>query len=132
MTAREHILRGAQAAARVHRDYRLRAQADKYLGAIDVFSVIQKADVQLLFKPLDGLLGAYLTKPDRGILVSTNRPRSIQRFTGAHELGHLAMNHAVTFEFDGDEILSPDAETTLKGYELEANAFAGEFLLPRW
>jgi Zn-dependent peptidase ImmA (M78 family) len=132
MTTREHILRGAQAAARLHRDYNIRGQGEHLLGGIDVFRAIQRTDAQLLFKPLDGLLGAYLTEPDRGILVSTRRPRSIQRFTGAHELGHLIMNHSVRFEFDGEEILSTDAEITLTGFELEANAFAGEFLLPRW
>jgi Zn-dependent peptidase ImmA (M78 family) len=83
--------------------------------------------VNLVFRPLEGLLGACLY--GQGVLISTNRPLSVQRFTGAHELGHVVMNHETSI--DGDEILGslgPDKNFI----ELEANSFAAEFLLPRW
>jgi Zn-dependent peptidase ImmA (M78 family) len=53
----------------------------------------------------------------------------VQRFTGAHELGHIIMRHNLSL--DGDEILGRTA--SLKGSnEVQANAFAAEFLIPRW
>ena len=47
----------------------------------------------LLLRPLKGLLGAYLPHPIPGVLVTTERPLSIQRFTAAHEVGHFRLEH---------------------------------------
>ena len=81
-----------------------------------------------MFRPLDGLLGACIDR--QGVIISTNRPLAVQRFTGAHELGHLVMNHELSL--DGDEILAGELLEGFGIIELEANAFAAEFLLPRW
>jgi hypothetical protein len=42
-------------------------------------------------QPLDKLLGAYVPAEEPGILITTKRPLSIQRFTAAHELGAIAV-----------------------------------------
>ena len=62
-------------------------------GNVDVFGAIHAIDLPLLLRPLQGLLGAYLRDPAPGVLVTTQRPMSIQRFTAAHELGHFSLRH---------------------------------------
>jgi predicted secreted protein len=54
---------------------------------------------------------------------------AIQRFTGAHELGHLVMGHSPSLDEENILGCSP---TALPPQEIEANAFAAEFLGPRW
>lgn len=130
---RSAILRGTQAAARVHRDLGLRPRIEETGERIDIFNVIATLDIPLLFKPLDSLLGAFLKHPSPGILITTKRPLSVQRFTGAHEFGHYYLNHKPSL--DNDEILrrSPfSIEATYDLQEMEADAFAVEFLLPKW
>jgi len=61
-------------------------------------------------------------------VVSTQRPLRIQRFTGAHELGHVVLNH--TASLDGPEILERGGLSN--ELEIAANSFASEFLLPKW
>jgi hypothetical protein len=64
-----------------------------------------------------------------GVLwVNGNQIARRQRFTLAHEFGHAWIGH--------DGRLEPDTLETLNGrttnpYEIQANAFAAEFLLPR-
>ncbi len=68
-----------------------------------------------------------------GILITTKRPLSVQRFTGAHELGHYCLGHKTSL--DNEEILrrSPfAADVNYDLQEIEADAFAVEFLLPKW
>jgi Zn-dependent peptidase ImmA (M78 family) len=48
-------------------------------------------------------LGAYLSDPAPGVLITTQGPMSIQRFTAAHELGHFSMRHQPSL--DDDSIL---------------------------
>ena len=131
MTRRDAILEGAQAAAQIHDQLRTRATVEASGGAIDVFGALLSLNVALLFRPLDGLLGACLPGPNPGVMISTQRPLRIQRFTGAHELGHVVLGHEVSL--DGEEILGRAPTTT--GYdevELAADSFAASFLLPKW
>ncbi len=109
---------GTMAAARLHQRLDLRQQIEARGGNVDVFAAVQSLDLPLLLRPLQGLLGAYLSEPTPGVLITTQRPMSIQRFTAAHELGHLVLHR------HGDP----------KGKEVEqqANEFAGAFLLPEW
>lgn len=130
---REAILRGTQAAARVHRDLELRQRLEESGSRIDIFEIIATLELPLLFRPLDSLLGAFLRHPNPGILITTKRQLSVQRFTGAHELGHYYLSHNPSL--DSEDILrrSPFASNAdYEMQEMEADAFAVEFLLPRW
>lgn len=130
---RTSILRGTQAAARLHKQFGNRVRIELEGGRVDVFGVISSSGVPLLFKPLDGLLGAFLPKPMAGILVTTKRPLSVQRFTAAHELGHFKLGHQPSL--DDETILRRNPLAQGRGYpspEREADAFASAFLLPRW
>jgi Zn-dependent peptidase ImmA (M78 family)/predicted secreted protein len=130
MARRDAILDGALAAARVHDRLDIRRTVETSGGAIDVFGALLALDVALLFRPLDGLLGACLRGPNPGVIISTQRPLRIQRFTGAHELGHVALGHELSF--DGEEILARAPTTGRDEIELAADSFGAAFLLPKW
>lgn len=121
------------AAARLHQRLGLRKSIEANGGNVDVFRAIHTLDLPLLLRPLQGLLGAYLSEPVPGVLVTTQRPMSIQRFTAAHELGHFLMRHLPSF--DDENILRRMAtagEPAADFQEIEADAFAVEFMTPRW
>ena len=82
----------------------MRAQVEASAGSIDVFGAIIALETPLIFRPLQGLLGACIPGP--GIIISTERPLPIQRFTGAHELGHVVLGHDISL--DGEEILNSE------------------------
>jgi len=129
MNKREAILNGVKGATASHNRLGVRNIIENgQRSNVDVFGSILNSEALLLFRPLKNLLGACLE--GGGIIVSTNRPLSVQRFTGSHEFGHLEMRHDIEYSFDGEEILSFQPSDSL--VELEANAFAGEFLLPKW
>lgn len=144
-TNRETILRGTAAATRLARDLNLREQLTKRPSGIDVFGIIGKLGIELIFRPLDAQ-GFCIREPVAGVLITTNRPLSVQRFTAAHELGHLMMQHeflgssGMMFRSDtkesignGNRIFSDIAFRNVHDrQELEAETFASEFLLPKW
>ncbi|MDE1918651.1 MAG: protease inhibitor I42 family protein [Sphingomonadales bacterium] len=124
---------GALAAARLHNQLAVRAAVETGGGSIDVFSAINALELPLLLRPLKGLLGAYLNLPVPGVLVTTERQMSIQRFTAAHELGHYFMKHEPSL--DDESILrrmptSPEPGGLFQ--EAEADSFAVAFMMPMW
>lgn len=124
---------GAMTAGRLHRRLGTQAIIEQHGGSVDVFGTIHSLGLPLLLRPLKGLLGAYLSSPAPGVLVTTERPMSIQRFTAAHELGHFAMEHEPSL--DDESILrrmpmSPEPGSKFE--ETEADAFAIAFMMPKW
>lgn len=127
---REAILEGARAAAKLHRELEIQRVVEAQASNVDVFGAIVRQRIPLVFRPLEGLLGAFLPTP--GIIVTTQRPLSVQRFTGAHELGHAAMNHQTSLD---DETMLTRSESSNWDYdplEAAANSFATSFILPQW
>lgn len=129
---RDAILHGTKEAARLHRDLGIRARLEGHGGRVDVFRTIVDLDLPLLFRPLKGLLGAFLPGPYPGIMVTNQRPLAIQRFTGAHELGHAVMKHQGSLDDESILHRSPFGKTTYDFVELAADAFASAFLMPQW
>jgi len=130
-TVREAILLGTRSAADNHAALRIRDRIERRGGAIDVFGMIEELGVPLLFRPLDGLLGACLRLANggAGILVTTRRDLHMQRFTAAHELGHFVLEHEGSLD---REIGLPGQTANRDLREVAADAFAAEFLMPRW
>lgn len=120
------------AAKRVHRELELERRVTERGGSIDVFDAIAELDIPLIFKPLTTALGLCLPAPLRGIMVTTQRGLHIQRFTASHELGHVVLEHrgSVDREILERGPLAPTGGRDLQ--EVAADAFAAEFLLPRW
>lgn len=129
---RDAVLQGTLEAARLLEELNAREQIEQQGGRIDVFAAICHLDVPLMFKALDGLLGAYLPSPSPGILVTTERQLAIQRYTAAHELGHHFMHHSRSL--DGEQILNrlPFSNPAYDPNEVAADSFAAMFLMPDW
>lgn len=95
----------------------------------DLLGVVEdRAGVHVVVLDLaDGVAGAYLPRPDCPLaFVNGTEALVRQRFTLAHELGHHWIGHGAVV----------DETATIFGSghdprEIEANAFAAEFLLPR-
>lgn len=120
------------AAKRVHRELDLQERVTEGPGIVDVFEAIGELDIPLVFKPLNSALGFCLPAPLRGIMITTKRGLHIQRFTAAHELGHSILKHTGSID---REILERGQLVPTSGRDLQevaADAFAAEFLLPRW
>lgn len=129
MNHRDAILEGSKKATRLHEVLGTKDNIARSGGRVDVFDATLHQGSTLLFRDLKDILGAYLNEEGTpGIIVTTRRSLSVQRFTGAHELGHFYMGHEPSV--DGDEILGPSS--ALGTVEVQANAFAAEFLAPKW
>lgn len=131
--SRTNILRAVAAAARLHKDFRSEYAADEGRGRIDVFQMFSEREVPLIFRPLRGLLGAYLDDPEPGVIVTTQRPLSVQRFTAAHELGHAILQHKTSLDDESMLARTPFVDhLTYDAQEAAADAFASELLIPQW
>ena len=130
---RSAILKGKREAGRLHRQFDMRSRIEQGGSRIDVFDTLVRCGIPFLFKPLDGLLGVFMDIPMPGVLVTTKRPLSVQRFTGAHELGHFRLGHRPSLDDESLLQRSPfDSRPNYGQQELEADAFATEFMLPPW
>ena len=133
MARRDDILNATYEATRLHKRFDTESQANRGVGRIDVFGMLVDHDIPVLFRPLRNLLGAYINDPGQGVIITTQRPLPVQRFTAAHELGHAALGHEASL--DGEDILTRAPFTTTEVYdqrEIQANAFATELLTPAW
>src|SRR5437879_4176692 len=131
-TWREAVLEGVKGSTRLHEQLAVRVQIEATPSSIDVFAAIVQLNIPFLFQPLDGLLGAYLPKPAPGIVVTTERTLAIQRFTGAHELGHAYMKHDASLDDLSILQRTPFGSHSYDPNEAAADAFAASFLLPKW
>ncbi len=128
------ILKGMKGAFRLLRDLGL-DQGQKRAQRVDVFDCIDRTGAVLMFQPLDKLLGAFMKEGGAaGIILNTERPLGMQRFTAAHELGHWVLGHDPHADDEGILRRGPLADgrvfKRVPPEEREADAFASYFLLP--
>jgi Zn-dependent peptidase ImmA (M78 family) len=130
--AAEARLEAVAAAKQVHRELGLEQRVTGGAGLVDVFETISELGIPLVFKALNSALGLCLPAPLRGIMITTRRGLHIQRFTAAHELGHAILEHRGSIDREILErgSLGPDNGRDIQ--EIAADAFAAEFVLPRW
>jgi len=98
---------------------------------VDVFAIVERMGLVLAFAPLGGVSGMYL--PDRrspGILLHEGHPRTRQRYTAGHELGHHVFGHAAEVDADLELALQRNPEGW-PDHEKEAEAFGAWLLMPR-
>jgi Zn-dependent peptidase ImmA (M78 family) len=102
---------------------------------VPVERIAKELGVQLRFVPYEGELAGMLARHSGSepiIGVNSKHPRARQRFTIAHELGHLIL-HDVEMHIDRDfKVMRRNATSSLAQdpLEIEANRFAAELLMP--
>src|SRR5712691_4867369 len=93
---------------------------------IEIFDIIEDARIWVWFARLGVLYGAYKRFGDAwGIIINSQHPLTVQRYTGAHEYGHHVLGHVASA--DDDERIQRSPQDLR---EVAAQAFAGEFLMP--
>jgi Zn-dependent peptidase ImmA (M78 family)/predicted secreted protein len=102
---------------------------------VDVFGAIRRLGIPLAFVPLEGLSGAFVpalddTNGQPGILVNSNHPRSRQRYSAGHELGHYLRDDKVAYDV-GTDLLARSRPIVKDQREAVAESFAAWFLMPR-
>jgi len=101
---------------------------------VDVFSAIESLGLVLAFAPLGKASGYYLPGSEghpAGVLINELHPRTRQRYTAAHELGHHLYGHAGETESDPESVLMRGEMERWADPEKEAEAFGAWLLMPR-
>ena len=127
MTKRDEILRAVSEAATV-----LANSSSGVRTSFDIIGAVAERNIPLLFRPLDKLWGAYITVNDeeRGIIVTTKLGLPVQRFTVAHELGHLLLGHGISLD-NTISFMGRNAPASRPTQEAAADTFASELLAPK-
>ncbi|MEU1542033.1 ImmA/IrrE family metallo-endopeptidase [Actinacidiphila glaucinigra] len=114
------------AAAQAHEE--LQVALDGY---VDVFAALRREGIEVIGRPLGGLLGLYVAKSDGGpaCMLNWGLEEVSVRHTLAHELGHHRMGHGTSV--DHDEQPGSRWGEGWPQHEKEAEAFASWFLMPR-
>ncbi|UXA15849.1 ImmA/IrrE family metallo-endopeptidase (plasmid) [Mycobacterium sp. SMC-8] len=92
---------------------------------IDVFHIVDRLGLWLVFNPLKTLLGAAVPKGDGGIMLTTERGAAVQRFTAAHEIGHWVLDYGQAAFDSEQDIYHPSGDR-----EVLAQVFASQLLMP--
>jgi Zn-dependent peptidase ImmA (M78 family)/predicted secreted protein len=102
---------------------------------IDAFDAVIRAGAFLVFQPLRTLFGVFLPKFETGdapgVMINVKHPLNLQRYTAAHELGHLWMGHESSLDTEA-EILGLRARSNVRTspVEVAAEVFAAHLLMP--
>ncbi len=101
-------------------------QLIKKYGTNNPFKIASQKNIHVLFEPLGNILGYFSTyKRIRCIHINQGLDKSGQRFTCAHELGHVILHPKVNTPF-----LRRNTLVSIDRIENEANQFAVELLMP--
>jgi Zn-dependent peptidase ImmA (M78 family) len=127
MDRQQTIVMAMGAAHRAHKEFGIDPRT-----RVDVFGALRTAGAFVFFRPLKSMFGAYVPigKAQPGLLINSNLPLSVQRYTAAHELGHLFLNHK-TISFETDLGYLPEDRRGVDEEEIQAEAFAAFFLMPK-
>lgn len=122
------IAAAVRKAAEIAEQYELRRRIDAGYLRVDVLGLCDTLQLPVIFRPLNGLLGAFLREPSPGILLNIDRPQSLIRLTCAHELGHYSLGHNTTIDIgDLESEINQNSPA-----ELQANQFSYELMMPKW
>jgi len=118
--------RAAVLASQVHADLHI-----DLTKPVDVFTAAEQLGLVLAFTDLGPTSGIYIPGGrSSGILVHSGHPRTRQRYTAGHELGHHMFGHALEADIDFEGELRRNMQG-FPDHEKEAEAFGAWFLMPR-
>jgi Zn-dependent peptidase ImmA (M78 family)/predicted secreted protein len=96
---------------------------------LDLISVAESLDIPVMYRPLDNIWGGAVTIGEsRGVIIRSNLPRSLQRFTLAHEIGHIVLGHQSRFDDIVGLAQRATDRTNRPVEEIAADEFASELL----
>jgi hypothetical protein len=98
------------------------------IGLAKKYGTLRFIDIPCQIDGITANLKVPGTKPT--ILVNKTRPKKRQRFTLAHEIGHVVIPWHMGTIFDITDAGVPDGAIDYWDMEAEANAFATELLMP--
>ncbi len=100
------------------------------VAPVPIFALLARYGVEVRFTALGELAGALLVVDDDahpdGVLINSDQPYDRQRFSGAHELGHLVLGHETPATGSFISYLGRRFDST----EVHADQFASELLVP--
>ena len=127
MLGRKERLQIAQRASGILRDSgALDRIRDEGYTRVDPFKIAIDADLAVMKRKLQDLLGGFFRDEQSGILVNVDRPPGMVHMTCAHELGHYFLGHETTVDQALD--YGPKGDTK----ERQADWFAYHLLMPRF
>jgi Zn-dependent peptidase ImmA (M78 family) len=90
---------------------------------------------QVRYEPFEGQISGILYNENGRIIIGVNslHPKTRQRFTIAHEIGHIKLHQGEQFYIDRDfRIYLRDEKSSqaTDKKEIQANSFAAELLMP--
>ena len=98
----------------------------KKYGTNDPFKIIKQKNIILVYAPLSGVRGFYqYFQRNHIIYIDENLSESEKRFVCAHELGHMLLHKKANALF-----MDTHTFFNTEKYEVEANTFAAELLIP--
>jgi len=99
---------------------------------VPIEDVAKEAGFEIHTESLDtNLSGFYVREGDQHVIgVNAFHPKTRQRFTIAHELGHAALEEGTSHIDHIYKFRDPRSSTGADGEEVAANAFAAELLMP--
>ena len=104
----------------------IKEKKGKITFPIDPFELLNDRNVVITYSDFDKLEGLLLYEKDNSIVsINMSRPVTRQRFTAAHELGHILMHT----EIKGNNFLCPISGVKTD-IEKEADLFASNILMP--
>ena len=123
-TRRDEILRATGEAATVLAQFGIGNRT-----SFDIVGTVLALEIPLLFRPLKGRWGAAITVGEgiKGVIVTSKLGLHIQRFTLAHELGHIILGHKLSFD-EQVGFLGRFGPSSRPLQELTADVFASELL----
>lgn len=90
------------------------------------FEILRQKNVILVYAPLNGVRGFYqYFQRNHIIYIDENLSDSEKRFVCAHELGHMLLHKKANALF-----MDTHTFFNTEKYEVEANTFAAELLIP--
>ena len=96
-------------------------------------SLAKKVGARLVFEPFEGEISGLLFRDGASVVIGVNSTDTYtrQRFTIAHEIGHLLLHKGQTVFVDKPVRLDAVSSMGTEVQEIDANRFAAELLMPR-